>query len=162
MGRRPTPPDVRFWRHVSKSADPDGCWLWTASLRGGAYGQFGVRHGHVVLAHRYSYGLAFGEIPAGLQIDHLCRETRCIRPDHLEAVTARENTLRSNAPSALNAAKDECLRGHPFDDANTYLMPSKSGRPARFCRACGRERSRAYLARKAARPAHAPALAAVE
>jgi hypothetical protein len=47
------------------------------------------------LAHRVSYEAAYGPIPAGLHIDHLCRVRKCVRPEHLEAVTQGENNLRA-------------------------------------------------------------------
>jgi len=85
-----------------------------------------------------------GPIPAGLQLDHLCRNRACVRPDHLEPVRSRENTLRGFGPSAINARKTVCAHGHPFDEANTGRSPN--GR--RFCRECGRIRARAYQARR--------------
>jgi hypothetical protein len=69
-----------------------------------------------------------------LTIDHLCQNTLCVRPDHLEAVTMRENLLRSNAFSGVNARKTVCLRGHAYDEANTYR--NKKGQ--RSCRICNR------------------------
>jgi hypothetical protein len=46
-------------------------------------------------AHRIAYVRAKGPIPPGQHIDHLCRVTNCINPDHLEAVTPGENVRRS-------------------------------------------------------------------
>src|SRR5208282_1570897 len=60
-----------------------GCWIWMGSLHKG-YGP-----------HRESYELAKGNIPAGLQLDHLCRQKTCVNPAHLEPVTCRENIRRS-------------------------------------------------------------------
>jgi hypothetical protein len=85
-------PDARFDAKVDRS-DPDGCWLWTGTLRSG-YGRFRA-DGRLVQAHRYSYERAVGPIPADRQLDHLCRVRRCVNPDHLEPVTPSENVLRS-------------------------------------------------------------------
>lgn len=65
-------------------------------------------------AHRTAYEKAHGPIPDGLVIDHLCRNTACCNPDHLEAVTQRVNVLRADSVVARNARKDACDEGHPF------------------------------------------------
>lgn len=90
-------------------------------------------------AHRLAYEWAVGPIPPGAQIDHLCREPRCINPDHLEAVTQRENIVRGESPSAVNARKTHCLHGHEFTPENTYRRPDDGNRQ---CRACANERNR--------------------
>ena len=82
-------------------------------------------------AHRVSYELFRGPIPDGLQIDHLCRIRHCVNPDHLEAVTQRENILRGTSPSAKAAARDACINGHPYTPENTKLF-----RGDRQCRTC--------------------------
>lgn len=80
----------RFWSKVDKT---DTCWLWTGSGNPGGYGLF-LSNGKNQSAHRYSYKLHKGEIPAGLYLDHLCRVPACVNPDHLEPVTNRENGIR--------------------------------------------------------------------
>ncbi len=132
----------RFWSKVDKSGE---CWEWTASKMSAGYGQFSL-DGRLWLAHRVAYELLVGEIPEGLQIDHLCRNRACVNPDHLEAVTQQTNTLRGEAPSAANARKTHCDSGHPFDEANTYIKPDG----ARDCRVCHRERVRRHRARRQA------------
>lgn len=134
----------RFWEKVEKG---DGCWLWTgARSRRNGYGFFRVST-HAPdgsrFAHRVAYELTVGPIPDGLQIDHLCRNTGCVRPDHLEAVEPRTNTLRGTAPAAINAAKQTCLRGHPFSDIDS--------RGQWYCRACHNESNREYRLRGKAR-----------
>lgn len=87
--------EARFWDKVERS---EGCWLWTAVVTGQGYGNFWAKRQdeHVwVSAHRFAYELMVGPIPEGLQIDHLCRIRACVNPDHLEPVTAAENTRRA-------------------------------------------------------------------
>lgn len=85
-----------------------GCWEWIGTLSSEGYGRF-----EKDLAHRVSYRRSVGPIPEGLQLDHLCRNRRCVNPEHLEPVTGRINTLRGETLPAMNAAKTECIHGHP-------------------------------------------------
>jgi hypothetical protein len=125
---------ARFMSYIEQSPD---CWNWTGGLTSRGYGKF-WRDGRTVSAHRTSYELHVGPIPDGLHIDHLCRNRRCVRPDHLEPVTARDNLLRGDTLAAGNVAKTECANGHPYDDGNTYRAPDGS----RMCRTCMRDRDR--------------------
>ena len=92
-------------------------------------------------SHTYAWELANGPIPAGLQLDHLCRVGLCVNPAHLEPVTGRVNTLRGTSPAAVNAAKTHCINGHLLDGDNLYLEGSK-----RKCRTCMSARSRTMRA----------------
>ncbi|WP_353963560.1 HNH endonuclease signature motif containing protein [Streptomyces canus] len=65
-------------------------------------------------AHRAAYEKEFGPIPEGLVIDHLCRNTACANPQHLEPVTPEVNALRADSPVARNARKGTCDAGHAF------------------------------------------------
>jgi hypothetical protein len=129
----------RFWSRVQKS---EGCWLWTGTILSTGYGQFTAGQAFRDMAHRYSYKLAYGEIPDGLQIDHLCRVRRCVRPSHLEAVTLQENNRRSESYSGRNARKTHCPRGHALTADN--LVPRRNSRE---CRICARDFRRARAAR---------------
>lgn len=110
---RPTEGE-RFWSKVDKTPD---CWLWTAGKDWDGYGIFARDGSRSCRAHRWSYEQAIGPIPEGLQIDHLCRVRNCVRPDHLEAVTSRTNTLRGETRAAKNAIKTHCPYGHLLNDA---------------------------------------------
>jgi hypothetical protein len=82
--------EERFLSHVNKTSN---CWLWTAHKHYKGYGILN-RKGKVLKAHRFSYELYKGKIPAGLQVDHLCRIRNCVNPEHLELVDNRENVIR--------------------------------------------------------------------
>ena len=123
---------VRFWSKVDKSGD---CWLWLGARNHNGYGRHMFR-GHRIMAHRVAYMLSVGEIPAGLQLDHLCRTRRCVNPSHLEPVTQTENIMRGVSPTAINAKRESCTHGHEFTADNTYVTPD--GR--RQCRTCIRRR----------------------
>ncbi len=133
--------DDRFWSKVDRQVD--GCWVWTAALTAG-YGSFGVRHGVVRRAHRLAYEYLVGPIPEGLQLDHLCRNRACVRPDHLEPVTCRENLLRGVGPTAQRSAQTQCVNGHALTGGNVYIKPNG----CRNCRACKRDANRRHEARK--------------
>lgn len=128
----------RFWSNVDTDSS-DGCWLWKLSVGSHGYGQVGWwenGRSRMVLAHRVSYELLVGPIPDGLQLDHLCRVRLCVNPSHLEAVTQRENILRSDSPTAVNARKKHCHRGHEFTPQNTGIRANGW----RDCLACQADR----------------------
>lgn len=141
--------EKRFLEKVSPEPN-SGCWLWVAGLGGRwGYGNFwnGKRN---VQAHRWSYERWKGPIPDGLQIDHLCRVHCCVNPDHLEAVTCRENIMRGNLPKMMadkQRSITHCANGHEYTEENTYIY----GDNYRKCRICRREKFRAWAAKN--RPA---------
>lgn len=124
---------------ISKS----GCWLWTGCLSKG-YGLFRHEKSVQSTAHRFSYKYFKGTIPKNLQIDHLCKVRSCVNPEHLEAVTAKENLDRARHWSTLNREKDACPKGHKYTSENTYIT-STGGRS---CKRCNRERMRILRADK--------------
>lgn len=137
----------RFWRYVDKDGPVPAhapqlgpCWIWTGCLKDG-YGQF--PHGNGSKAHRFACELAGKALPENLEPDHLCRVRACVRPEHLEPVTHRVNTLRGSSPAANNARKTHCVHGHEFTPENMKIE-HYGGRSHRKCRACSsiREKSR--------------------
>lgn len=155
--------DERFFKLVEKQ--PSGCWLWKgASVQGTRGGRYAVlsRGGEQKLAHRWVYEQAHGPIPEGLVLDHLCRNTLCVNPDHLEPVTNQENTLRgviSEVQTTRFEARTHCKRGHEMTEENTRLQRTRpkgrfnpDGTPyefvARRCRACESEQNRRQRERR--------------
>lgn len=137
----------RFWDKTIP-CPMSGCWLWIASVSvtgSDGYGQF-FYGGKLNRAHRVSYSVLVGEIPAGLEIDHLCRNTRCVNPAHLEPVTGWENTKRGTGPFARFAKQTHCEHGHPFSGSNLKI----DSKGHRFCRECLRRIARGRRARRAA------------
>lgn len=131
----------RFWAKVDHRG-PDECWNWTGHRAERRYGTFWV-DGKTRSPHRWVYETYVDDIAPGMQIDHLCRNTWCVNLRHLELVTPAENTYRSNNPTAINRRKTHCYRGHPLDDANTYV--DRLGK--RNCREC-RKRRKAEFRRR--------------
>lgn len=100
-----TPPEERFWPKVDKSGD---CWVWTAGMFPDGYGSFRY-NGVMTGSHRVSYEWAYGPIPEGMQVDHQCRNRKCVRPEHLRLVTHTEN--RQNHGGAMRTNKTSGIRG---------------------------------------------------
>lgn len=149
-----TPTELaRFWSKVDRSGGPDSCWLWMPPPRSDGYGRikFGRR---IYAAHRIAYTLCVGPIPEGLQLDHVkdrgCTTRKCCNPAHLEPVTNRENSLRSESITAENARKTRCVMGHPFTPENTR-WGHFGKKTKRACRACDAKRQREYQARQIAK-----------
>lgn len=72
-----------------------GCWLWDGHILASGYGQYKDR-GRTFQAHRWFWERVHGSVPAGLELDHLCRVRACVNPAHLEAVTHTENCRRAS------------------------------------------------------------------
>lgn len=150
-------PAKRFWAKVTATNDK-GCWLWTGATNGKkTYGMVATSPGRTGPAHRVSYEWAGGHIPEGWDVDHLCRVTLCVRPDHLEAVPHRVNIMRGVGFAATNAMKTHCVNGHEFTPENTVTWGNRGGRTCLECkRKLGREgMRRRRAAKKAARLAQA-------
>ena len=124
----------RFW---SKIEITDKCWNWLADLNRG-YGVFWSNGKHVK-AHRFIYERLIGPIPEGKTIDHLCRNTRCVNPAHLEPVTMSENVLRGFSDPAINGRKTHCKHGHAFTPENTFISVWGKKKQRR-CRTCDKAR----------------------
>lgn len=125
----------RFMAKVAWPVSVEECWLWTAALNSSGYGSFAIE-GRGRGSHRIAYELRNGPVPAGFELDHLCRVRNCVNPDHMEPVTTRANVLRGIGPTARHARKTHCIHGHPFDDVNTRIRLN-GGRDCLACRRGG-------------------------
>lgn len=132
----------KFLSRIMRGSDDGGCWMWNGAHISSGYPETwdGTRP---LLAHRAAHELWIGPIPAGYEVDHLCRTRGCVNPAHLEAVPMHVNNMRSESASALNARKTHCIRGHAFTPENTHVYTSPDGkRHQRRCRECWRIRNR--------------------
>lgn len=110
----------RFWPRVNKDA-PGGCWEWTASISHYGYGAIFWR-GYANYAHRVVFELLGRKIPAGMEVDHICRNRKCCNPEHLRFVTKVTNSVENNlSPLARNHRKTHCKNGHEFTPENTAV-----------------------------------------
>lgn len=146
-------PIDRFHRNIEVDEDT-GCWLWRGTrFSKNGYGRFyflGKEHA----SHRFAYELHVGRIAPSKRLDHLCsrldfsgvrtvRNRHCVNPNHLEAVSEKQNTLRGAGPSATNARKQTCPVGHEYSGRD------KRGR--RICRTCIAVRDRERREKKRGR-----------
>lgn len=115
----------KFWDRVSP-CPMSGCWLWIGSRDPNGYGM--ASRGKLQRAHQQTFTAAYGAVPAGLEIDHRCRNRTCCNPLHLEAVSHRENMLRS---VAVRKYPDTCPHGH-------LLEQRRAGADKRLCIECRR------------------------
>lgn len=112
-----------------------GCWHFLGSIAKSGYGVVSIANGKrskVMLAHRVSYLIFNGKLEEGLVIDHICRNRKCVNPDHLRQVTRNENVLEnSESLQAKNAKKTHCPSGHEYNEKNTRIYNGW-----RYCKAC--------------------------
>jgi len=128
----------RLIRRTLLLPEPPFCWQWMGCRNQKGYGRIrATGSGPLISVHRASYELFVGPIPLGLEIDHLCRNRGCVRPDHLEAVPHLVNVRRGET-----ATRTHCLHGH--------LLEGRSSRQ-RYCIVCQRAANAVSYRRRSAR-----------
>ncbi len=149
---RPSGFYLRDGPHIpSYFVDVQGCWIWTRFTDRDGYARQG-RKGEPCFVHRANYEAFNGTIPAGMTIDHLCRVRSCVNPDHMEAVTHKENVQRGESFSVENASKTRCVHGHSLSGDNLKIETHR-GQRRRVCWKCRQEVSRRTWQRTKARAA---------
>lgn len=128
----------RLFQKVETHPTGEGCWEWMGARLPCGYGVIKNPNG-TTLAHRLLFEMLKGPIPAGLVIDHLCRNRACVNPAHMEPVTTLEN-IRRGDQGRWAKAKTHCPHGHEYTTENTGLTTrhSEGGRKTRRCLTCAR------------------------
>lgn len=104
----------RFWAKVDKDPRPFACWEWTAGCLG-EYGEFFL-NGKAEVAHRVSWIIHNGPIPAGLLVLHDCPggdNKRCVRPNHLKLGTHQDNMKDAVVKKQMSQGDGHHFRTNP-------------------------------------------------
>ncbi len=105
----------RFWAKVDKTGE---CWLWTGACHPQGYGLIKTMTG-MSRAHRVSFEINNGPIPAGLMVRHTCDNPSCVNPNHLVSGTARDN-VQDRVTRGRSA--DRHGERHPMAKLNDALI----------------------------------------
>lgn len=128
----------RFWKRITKNKND--CWIINGSPAHGGYGQFGDKY-KKWKAHRWAWNYFIGKVPKGKELDHLCRNSRCCNPKHLEPIFHIENVRRGNGGLHW-AKKTHCPRGHEYNQINTAIFNGH-----RQCKTCHKIYARNWATR---------------
>lgn len=134
----------KFLKNITIDQE-SGCWNWSGVMQLG-YGCFCIKNElgkwKAYKSHRISYELFIGKIKPKFLIDHICKNKKCINPDHLRQVTARINSIEnSSGPAFQNSLKTHCSKGHELTEKNTHISKI-NGNKKRTCVICKKERNK--------------------
>lgn len=144
MARRTIPVAERLARYSERT--PSGCLVWTAGTTPSGYGVVGNPGGGTRRAHRAAWEVAYGPVPAGMEVCHRCDNRRCIAVEHLFLGTHLDN-MRDMAIKgrARRQNTTHCINGHELTPENVYSYPRADRRDGqatrRMCRTCHRASS---------------------
>lgn len=112
------------------------CWIWTGGYCGtmgrGGYGNF-TEFGKKILCHRWFFEQFIKKLEPNQHIHHLCEQTRCCNPWHLQPLSPGEHNLIGNGSPAINARKTHCKYGHPLSGDNLVIEKPQMRRQCRIC-----------------------------
>jgi hypothetical protein len=114
----------------TRAPDAFGCTRFVGKLDRDGYGRVGLRQAHIV-----AWEDAFGPVPEGFVLDHLCKVRSCVALHHLEAVTQSENLYRR--AWSYQSRRKECPKGHALRD---HGIVTEAG--GKVCLLCNREAAR--------------------
>ena len=133
-----TPLETRIETWIATAqTNASGCWLWSGSTNGVGYGMVTLFKQHRTI-HSVFYEHFIGSVPEGKELDHKCRNRNCFNPNHLEAVTRRENLHRGSHQNMKSHMSGLCKLGHPLV---TISATDRSSGKRGICRICTRRRS---------------------
>jgi hypothetical protein len=120
-------------RVFSRLSYDSGCWTWTGAKDKHGYGRISrKRDPGTQLVHRIVYQALVRDLQQSEVLDHLCRNTLCCNPMHMEPVSMRENIDRG----ASKASHATCKMGHEYTPENTLVTKGAPGKQKRVCRTC--------------------------
>ena len=127
--------------------DAQGCLVWLGPVGGRGYGTINIGTRQVG-THRLAWELAYGPIPAGIDVCHHCDNPPCCDPAHLFLGTRKQNMADMVAKGRQgrngNEKKTHCVKGHPFSPENTFVNLKGS----RVCITCKRAALIAHRAKR--------------
>lgn len=141
--------DAERFASYHQPVTESGCWLWSGPATPRGYGVFGF-NGQSQRAHRVSYSLAKGSIPAGIGVCHKCDTPACINPDHLFLGDQKANIADAVAKGrvttlAANAVPRACRK---LTDAQVLEVLSSPARQSELAARFGVDKSVIRLIRR--------------